>query len=525
MDRRVAQGRSPLASDAPSSSLFVAIAIGAALVALALVVYPLSHPFRYYDHFEWQALAFLEGQTAIRYPVAATATSPGNDFFQDVLPVSTTRGVIPFPPLPAVVLMPFVAIWGLAANGQLVFAVLGAIDVGLAWWVLGRLPVRTPVRLLTTLFLGFGTVLWYAAQIGTTWYQAHVLAVGLALAAIGVALGADRDAARSEDDVFDDREAFEGLEARERAGIEAAPDALGRPARLAALVPDRRQFLAGLLFGLACTSRLTVAFAAPFFLLVGAGGTWQRRGWSAALGAGIPIALLVVYNVVSTGHVFHPGYQHLYELEAAFYGPLQYNLAWEIEDPRYLPQNFAIMFLSLPVWHPTVVPMTLGNGAQLCSDPAAVRGLFDPHCPLLLPRDIGMSVILTSPGYLLVLPAIRWGFGLSRLVTGAALAVLLIAVVNLMHFSQGWVQFGYRFSNDFVPWAILLVAIGLERVAAWARPRAGSRLGPRSGAAGMLVANRSAAAAALAIGGALVLVATSVLVNAWGVIWGDALGW
>src|SRR5205085_7847129 len=86
VDRRVAQGRSPLASDAPSSSLFVSIAIGSALVALALVVYTVSHPFRFYDHFEWQALAFLEGQTAIRYPVEATGASPGTAFFQDVLP-------------------------------------------------------------------------------------------------------------------------------------------------------------------------------------------------------------------------------------------------------------------------------------------------------------------------------------------------------------------------------------------------------------------------------------------------------
>ncbi len=503
------------AHDDPAST-FVSISIGCALIAAALVVYNLAHPLRFYNHFEWQALAFLEGHISIPYPVEATPGAPGNAFFQDVLPVSTTRGVIPFPPLPAVVLLPFVALWGLAANGQLVFAILGALDVGLAWWVLGRLPVRRWVQVAVTVFFGFGTVFWYAAQIGTTWYQAHVLAITLAFGAIGIALGADRDAAQREDDLEPDPEG----------GGEPPPSTGGRRrVGVRALVPDARQFAAGLLFGLACTSRLTIAFAAPFLLLVGSGGSWRRRGWSAALGAGIPLAGLAVYNVVSTGHVFHPGYQHLYELEAAFYGPLHYNLSWEIEDPRYLPQNFAIMFLSLPVWHPTVVPMTLGNGAQLCSDPEAVRGLFDPHCPLLLPRDIGMSVLLTSPAYLLALPAIRWGFGLSRLVSGAALAVLLIAVVNLMHFSQGWVQFGYRFSNDFVPWALLLVAIGLERVAAWARPRAGSRLGPVGGGTGTLVANRSAAAAALAIGGAVALVVASVLVNAWGVIWGDALGW
>ena len=510
MDRRVAQGRSPLASDAPpSSSLFVSIAVGCALVAIALVVYTLSHPTRFYNHFEWQAAAFLEGQAAIRYPVEATATSPGNAFFQDVLPVSTgadgiERGLVPFPPLPAVLLVPFVWLWGLAANGQLIFAIVGAVDVGIAWWMLGKLPIRTWIRVATTVFLGFGTVFWYAAQIGTTWYQAHVLAVGLALAAIGVAIGADRDAARSEDDLDEEWAANHPEGASTGLAVARAAVNVRRGLSLAAVIPDWRQFLAGLLFGLACTSRLTVAFAAPFFLLVGGGGSWQRRGWSAALGAGIPIGLLAVYNLVSTGHIFHPGYQYLYELEAGFYLPLNYHLDWQIEDVRYLPQNFGIMFLNTPVWLPTEVPSALGLGGPLCTDPAAVRGLFNPDCPLVLPKDTGMSILLTSPAYLVGLPAIRWGFGRSRLVTGAGLAVLLIAIVNLMHFSQGWVQFGYRFSLDFAPWAILLVAIGLERIAA--------RGGRRARTWGLVAL-------------ALVLVAVSVFVNFWGVVWGDVLGW
>ena len=523
MDRRVAQGRSQPAPQDPSS-LFVAISVGCALIAIALVVYTLSHPTRFYNHFEWLAQAFLEGQTAIRYPVEATAVSPGNSFFQDVLPVPSTdgvpRGVVPFPPLPAVVLVPFVALWGLATNGQLVFAILGALDVGLAWWVLGRLPVRRWVQVTVTVFFGFGTVFWYAAQIGTTWYQAHVVAVGLALAAIGIALGADRDATFRVDDVPDDHDG---------PGVDDVRESRRRGARvdLASLVPDPRQFAAGLLFGLACTSRLTVAFAAPFFVLVGAGGSWWRRGWSAALGAAIPLAGLALYNLASTGHLFNPAYQHLYQLEAAFYQPLNYHLDWAIEDLRYLPQNLSIMFLSTPVWHPTQVPMTLGNGDLLCSGPDAVRGLFDPDCPLLLPRDIGMSILLTSPAYLLALPALRWGFGLSRLVSGAALAVLIIGLVNLMHFSQGWVQFGYRFSNDFAPWAILLVAIGLERIAGWARPAGSAGLASASGPdrSGVLARRPSAVLGWLGIGIAVALVVVSVIVNAWGVIWGDVLGW
>jgi hypothetical protein len=503
VDRRVAQGRSQLPSEV-SPSPIVSFAVGCALVAIALVVYTLSHPFRYYDHFEWQALAFLEGTAAIRYPVGPSGTSFGNAFFQDVLPVVTTdgisRGLVPFPPLPAIVLLPFVALWGLAANGQLVFAIIGAVDVGIAWWMLGRLPIRTGVRVATTLFFAFGTVFWFTAQIGTTWYQAHVLAVGLAMAAVGVAVGADRASALREDDLPDDETRTES-------------PGWGR------LVPDRRQFLAGLLFGLACTSRLTVVFGAPFFLLVGGGGTWFRRGWSAALGAGIPLGLLVVYNLVATGHVFHPGYQHLYALEAAFYPPLDYNIDWLIEDPRYLPQNLAIMLLNTPVWMPTEVPSALGLGDPLCVSPSDVRGLFNPSCPLLLPRDTGMSILLTSPAYLLAIPALRWGYGQSRLVTGAALAVLLIAVVNLMHFSQGWVQFGYRFSNDFVPWALLLVAIGLERVVG------ARRIGPEDDETNGRRRSWRAALPRLGPGLAVALILLSVAVNFWGTVWADALGW
>ena len=61
-----------------------------------------------------------------------------------------------------------------------------------------------------------------------------------------------------------------------------------RPAGAPRVAP--RQLLAGLLFGLACTARLTSLFAAPFFMLVGGGRGWWRRGAGRpALGAAIPV--------------------------------------------------------------------------------------------------------------------------------------------------------------------------------------------------------------------------------------------
>jgi hypothetical protein len=472
----------------------VSIAVGIGFVLAALLVYTAAQPFRIYDHFEWQAQAFLEGHTAIRYPVGTMDPCSGNACFNDVRPVPSDdvpRGDIPFPPLPAVFLLPFVALWGREADGQLIFAILAAVDVGLAWWMLGRLPVRRSVRVAVTLFFAFGTVFWYSAQLATTWYQAHILSIGLALLSVGIALGADPLAAVDEDDL-----PYEPAEDGDRTA--AGSGTAGVVARTTALFRsglDPRQFLAGLLFGLACTSRLSMVFAAPFFLLVGGGGTWQRRGLSAGLGAAIPVGALLLYNLVSTGQLLHPGYQYLYELEAGFYTNLGYNLDWAIEDPRYIPQNLWIMLFSTPAILPDVYPAGLGNGKSLCVDPGAVRGLFDAACPVALPRDTGMSLLLTSPLYLFAIPALR-RYGMNRLVTGSALAILIITFVNLMHFSQGWVQFGYRFSLDFVPWALVLVALGMQRVRAplW-----------------------------LAIAG--VLLAVSIAVNLWGVVWGNVLGW
>jgi hypothetical protein len=494
VDRSVAQGRpaDPTAPwPHPGAARLLLLAVGVGLVALALAVYLSTRTVRFYDHFVWQAAAFLEGQTAIRYPVFASDLTAGNYYFQDVLPVIVTdgisRAILPFPPLPAVLLLPFVAVWGLGTNDHLVFTIIAAIDVGICWWMLGRLDIRVAIRLATTLFFAFGTVFWYAAQLATTWYEAHIAAIGLTMLAVGLALRADPRA-----------QADGSAEPPAATSADRVPDVGRRRGRRRPWSVEPRQFVSGFLFGLACTARLTVVLAAPFFLLVGAGGSFWRRGWSAALGAAIPIGLLVAYNVVSTGHIVNPAYDYLYRIEAAGYPSLGYRPDWAIEDARYLPQNIGIMLFTAPDILPSHLPDALGvANTPVCTEPGAQRGLFDARCPLAVPSDIGMSLFLVSPAYLLGFAALR-DYGRVRLVTGAALAVLLIAVVNLMHFSQGWVQFGYRFSNDFAPFALLLVALGFERLArrhAW-----GMSLG-------------------------MALVVLSIAVNFWGVAWGRLLGW
>ena len=75
-----------------------------------------------------------------------------------------------------------------------------------------------------------------------------------------------------------------------------------------------------------------------------------------------------------------------------------------------------------------------------------------------------------------------------------------------MHFSQGWVQFGYRFSNDFAPFALVLVtlaiawlgdarglrAVGRARRAVGARQCVGRLLGSHTGLVSSSVAELAA---------------------------------
>src|SRR5690606_1638617 len=99
-------------------------------------------------------------------------------------------------------------------------------------------------------------------------------------------------------------------------------------------------------------------------------------------------------------------------LEATYYPTLGYNLDWGIEDPRYIPQNLGIMLFGTPILFPTAAPDSLGVSATpYCTGPGAIRGLFDATCPIAVPRDVGMSVLLTSPAYLLAVPAVLGGRG------------------------------------------------------------------------------------------------------------------
>jgi hypothetical protein len=472
--------------------------IGLFFVIVALGIYVFSDPARtgWYNHFVWQSDAFLHGRIAIAYPVSEGPYV--NDFFQDIMPLPSppgqpSYGLLPFPALPAVLLMPFVAVFGMATDAQLFGAVLGAINVGLAWRLTTRLTESRSAAFLATLFFAFGTVHWYAAMISTTWFLAHVVAVTFLMLGVTLALDAERrEQLRRAMRIGAGDATAHGARNPLAETFEHSSLFLSWGRRLFGQI-DGLQFMAGFVFGLAALSRLTIIFGAPFFLFVGGGGSYFRRALSAGIGAAIPVAMIGLYNYLSTGHLFNPVYEFLFQQQfhglpyapsEAFYGQRE----WGPENPLYIPLNAVIMFL----WPPDIMPTT--GQFEHCVD--AARSILG-SCPVVAPAKYGMSIFLTSPAFLLI-PVVAAAAWRQRVVMGALLAVVAIGLVNLAHFSQGWVQFGYRFSLDFAPFALVLVTIGI----AWfARSRRGFAWV------------------------ALPLVVLSILVNAWGVYWGVTLGW
>ena len=72
-----------------------------------------------------------------------------------------------------------------------------------------------------------------------------------------------------------------------------------------------------------------------------------------------------------------------------------------------------------------------------------------PEFPWFRPDGNGMSILFTSPGLLLAVRA-DWRAPRTWLLAGAALLVL---IPSLLYYGGGWLQYGYRYALDSIPFA------------------------------------------------------------------------
>jgi hypothetical protein len=315
-----------------------------------------------------------------------------------------------YPPMPAILALPFVAIFGPDVDQARITFFYGALNVVLAWHVIDAMGVRRWQTHLLTLVFAFGMITWYSAQAGSSWHFAHVSVFFFCLLAIRAVQG------------------------------------------------NRSPWLIGLLFAGAILSRLEFILALPFFLayfadrssrivrgepdtVFGRLGSPEPRARLRSfpvtefLAHALPFAVPVVGSILlygayddarfgsplQTGYMLIPGVMQEYQYR---FGLFSY---------QNIPRNLYSLLLTVPVQvesFPWVQPRLLG----------------------------GLSILLTTP---LFLWAIR-SRGLSWFSIGAWLSLLLLLIPILFHADPGGAQFGFRYAQDLYPFLLLLTVRGLR---------------------------------------------------------------
>lgn len=251
------------------------------------------------DYFNRLAEAFLHGRWWLD-------TAPS--WLNELIPAGDNRWYVPYPPMPAVLALPFVAVFGREVPAQMYSSLYAGLAVGLMYLVFGKLglALRIRDRLGLTVVFAFGTVFWFTAIGGSAWYFAHISAVLLFAASLLCAL-------------------------------------TKRPA-----------WMAGLLLGLAALSRLPVGLALPFVLAAQLGfpGLAAIRSIDRrlmvrtvivfGLGLAVPAAIYVGFNLARWGTILDQSYVLIPGvLEDPIYA--KHGLL----SPWYIPRNlFAILFRS-----------------------------------------------------------------------------------------------------------------------------------------------------------------------------------
>lgn len=348
-------------------------------------------------HYIYQSWSFLHGHLAIDlYPQAV-----------DIIEVHGKHYIV-YPPLPAIVMMPFVKIWGLNTSDILFTSVVGALNLPLLYLLfeqaraagLARRPWLHNLTLAVLLF--FGSIHLWLAIGGKLWFTGQIMAFTLTVISLLLALRR--------------RYGWSGV-ALAGAFFCRGPVAISFPLLLYLAWQDvnREQLVERFVAGL--RARRIDWEAIP----------WRRVIPPFAV-AVVMVVLFLVRNALFFGSPFETGYGILIHQRYPAVTQGVFNVA-------YVPSNIIANFFTFPV-------ITFTNA-------------FDRH-PVLDIYNGGtyVSAFVTTPLFLFLF----WRNAqrsLLRLVLGATL-IIAVAVVLCFHAAGGY-GFGARYLFDAYPLAMLFL--------------------------------------------------------------------
>jgi hypothetical protein len=295
---------------------------------------------------------------------------------------------VSFPPFPAVLFLPLVALFGLKTNDVAFTVLLAPLGPMLLFLFLRRLcalgrSLRSVVDdlWLTGLF-ALGSVYFYSSVLGQVWYTAHIVATLLGALFL-------------------------------HASLEA-----------------RRPILSGLLLGAMVLTRPQMGFFGVVYLyeLWRVAAHDRGRLVRGLLLVGLPVVLLgaagAAFNYARFGALSEFGHSFL-------------NVRWTDRIQRYGLFNYAFLSRNLAVAL-TLLPKLL------------------PKAPYFQISWHGLSLLVTTPA----LACLLWPRETGPYWRALWLAAGPIALLGLLYQNDGWVQFGYRFSLDYMLLLVTLLAVG-----------------------------------------------------------------
>lgn len=295
-----------------------------------------------WNHFVVLADAFLHGHLYVANTLTELASWGGHYF-------------VVYPPMPAILLLPFVAVFGSTFYQPGLSILLGAVNVSLAYIVLSRIFKNTKLALWISILYAFGTIQWYHAEVGSSWYIAHIVALF-----------------------------FLWLSLLE-------------------IVTKQRLFLIGLFIGAAYLARLPTILALTFVFVY----LHQRflhfknkkfilnfhNFFLFSLGFAPAVIFNWAYNYFRFGTIFDVGYSLLPIFNEPWYRYGLFNI-------RYIPTHLKEVFIALPVFSvnpPFVIP-SLYIMALWFVIPAFILIFFANFKSKLISASLIAMILISLPG-------------------------------------------------------------------------------------------------------------------------------
>jgi hypothetical protein len=384
------------------------IAIALAAAGAALYVVAGLGLLTDYDYYGRLAQALLAGHWWV------TEAPP---WLNELVPCGVERWCAVYPPLPAILAMPFATVLSPALAQVLVSRIAGGASMGILYLALRAFGAPRLVAITGSLLSALGTTLLFSSVDGRAWYAAHAVAMPFLSAAFLFA-------ARGE-----------------------------------------RAWLVGALIGLAALARLPVAAAAPALalLLARRAGTPYPRALGGVVLGGVPFALAYVgYNVLRWDSFFDTGYVQLTQDD--------YFFTRGLFSPFYLPRHLYAILLEPPdlVEGTPFFLRPRGVGMALFLTTPALLWLFAGLRGLR--RDVGSAAVALA-ALLALVPDIFHGtvgfqqFGY-RFSIDAQPFLVALALAGDAHPATGWRS---RPTWLFIAVVILSIAINVYAMIAISR--------------------------------------------------------